>query len=200
MCATVRGHLAAMDRLAPRARELYRAAARREIALAIGRGELAADRAAELEAVLGEGSGIGRRRPSTCRGRRRDRPRPVHPDAWAARAHPPRGYHRHMQHGVDAIRGSRSHGRFVTPHPRSSQLAHGVAFLTVSGPWPGLAPVSRTQPVVAVHAAARRLGTIGALPVEQERPAMTGASGMCWSPARVALRDHRRRSASPWRG
>ena len=35
---------------------------------------------------------------------------------------------------------------------------------------------------------------------EQERAAMTGASGMRWSPARVALRDGRRRSASPWRG
>lgn len=55
--ATVRGHLAAMDRLAPRARELYRAAARREIALAIGRGELGAERAAELEAALGDGPG-----------------------------------------------------------------------------------------------------------------------------------------------
>lgn len=105
-----------------------------------------------------------------------------------------------MQHGVDAIRGSRSHSRFVTPHPRGSQLAHGASFQTVSGPWPGLESVSRTQPVVAVHAAARRLGTIGALPVEQERAAMTGPSGMRWSPARVALRDHRRQSASPWRG
>ena len=34
----------------------------------------------------------------------------------------------------------------------------------------------------------------------EKRPAIAGASGMRWSPARVALRDHRRRSASPWRG
>ncbi len=105
-----------------------------------------------------------------------------------------------MQHGVDAIRGSRSHARFVTAHPRSRQLGQGTAFLTVSGPWPGLEPVSRTQPIVAVHAAARRLGTIGALPVDQERAAMSGLSGMRWSPPRVALRDSRRPSASPWRG
>jgi len=51
--STVRGHLDALDRLAPRARELYRAAARREIALAVGRGELTTDRAAALEALLG---------------------------------------------------------------------------------------------------------------------------------------------------
>ncbi len=51
--STVRGHLDALDRLAPRARELYRAVARREIALAVGRGELPADRAAALEALLG---------------------------------------------------------------------------------------------------------------------------------------------------
>jgi predicted short-subunit dehydrogenase-like oxidoreductase (DUF2520 family) len=50
--STVRGHLAAMDRLAPRARELYLAVARREVALAVGRGDLAPARAAQLEAVL----------------------------------------------------------------------------------------------------------------------------------------------------
>jgi hypothetical protein len=105
-----------------------------------------------------------------------------------------------MQHGVDAIRGSRLHARFLTPHPRGSVLVPGVVFRTVSGPSPALASADRHQPVVAIRAAARRLGTIGALPVEQERSAMTGASGMRGSPARVALRDHRRRSASPWRG
>jgi predicted short-subunit dehydrogenase-like oxidoreductase (DUF2520 family) len=51
--STVRGHLEAMGRLAPGARDLYRAAARREIALAVGRGELPPDRAAALEALLG---------------------------------------------------------------------------------------------------------------------------------------------------
>lgn len=51
--ATVRGHLEAIDRLAPGARELYRAAARREVALAVRRGELPPDRAAALEALLG---------------------------------------------------------------------------------------------------------------------------------------------------
>jgi hypothetical protein len=105
-----------------------------------------------------------------------------------------------MQHGVDAIRGSGRHARFLTPHNRAGVLALPVAFRTVSGPSPALAAIDRRQPVVAVRAAARRLGTIGALPVEQERSTMTGASGMRWSPARVALRDHRRRSASPWRG
>lgn len=55
--ATVRGHLAAMDRLAPRARELYLAVARREVALAVGRGELSPDRAAQLDAVLGSAPG-----------------------------------------------------------------------------------------------------------------------------------------------
>lgn len=51
--STVRGHLDAIDRLAPRARELYRAAARREVALAVDRGVLAPERAAALEALLG---------------------------------------------------------------------------------------------------------------------------------------------------
>lgn len=105
-----------------------------------------------------------------------------------------------MQHGLDAIRGSRAHARFVTPHPRSSGLGPTTRFQTVSGPSPALAAADLRQPVVAVRSAARRLGTIGALPVEQERPAITGASGMRWSPARVALRDGRRRSASSWRG
>ena len=105
-----------------------------------------------------------------------------------------------MQHGVDAIRGSHARSRFVVPHGRGGCLVHHDRFLTVSGPSPALDGVSVTQPLVAIRAAARRLGTIGALPVEQERSALTGASGMRWSPARVALRDHRRRSASPWRG
>ena len=105
-----------------------------------------------------------------------------------------------MQHGLDAIRGSRAHARFVTPHPRSSGLGPTVRFHTLSGPSPALTAHDLHQPVVAVRAAARRLGTIGALPVELERSAMTGASGMRWSPARVALQDGRRRSASPWRG
>jgi hypothetical protein len=107
-----------------------------------------------------------------------------------------------MQHGVDAIRGSRSHGRFTVPraqHPAGAHPAH-AQFQTVSGPSPAPVGDAERQPLVAVRAAARRLGTIGALPVEQERPAIAGASGMRWSPARVALRDHRRRSASPWRG
>ncbi|MFO1539195.1 MAG: Rossmann-like and DUF2520 domain-containing protein [Chloroflexota bacterium] len=49
---TVRDHLAALDRLAPGARDLYRAAARREIALARARGDLSAERAAALAALL----------------------------------------------------------------------------------------------------------------------------------------------------
>jgi len=51
---TVRGHLDAMRRLAPGALDLYRAAARREIALAAGRGDLPADRATALRALLDE--------------------------------------------------------------------------------------------------------------------------------------------------
>jgi len=77
---------------------------------------------------------------------------------------------------------------------------HHDSYRTVSGPSPALDAISSRQPLVAVRAAARRLGTIGGLPVEQERSAITGASGMRWSPARVALRDHRRQSASLWRG
>jgi len=105
-----------------------------------------------------------------------------------------------MQHGVDAIRGPRTRPRFVVPHHRPGVLVHHGTFHTLSGPSPALAATDVRQPLVAVRAAARRLGTIGALPVEQERSAMAGASGMRWSPARVALRDHRQRSASPWRG
>jgi len=51
--STIRGHLDALDRLAPGARELYRAAARREVALAVGRGELPLDRATAISALLG---------------------------------------------------------------------------------------------------------------------------------------------------
>ena len=105
-----------------------------------------------------------------------------------------------MQHGVDSIRRPGVRSRFVVPATRSGPLAHHAPFRTVSGPSPALAVVDARQPSVAIRVAARRLGTIGALPAEQERSARTGASGMRWSPARVALRDHRRRSASPWRG
>ena len=51
---TVRDHLAALGRLAPGALDLYRAAARREIALARARGDLPPERAAALAALLGE--------------------------------------------------------------------------------------------------------------------------------------------------
>lgn len=105
-----------------------------------------------------------------------------------------------MQHGVDAIRGSRARSLWVVPSGRVGSLLQHRAFHTVSGPSPCPAGADVRQPVVAVRAAARRLGTIGALSVEQERSVMTGASGMRWSPTRVALGDHRRRSASPWRG
>jgi predicted short-subunit dehydrogenase-like oxidoreductase (DUF2520 family) len=54
---TVRGHLDAMRRLAPGSLDLYRAAARREIALARGRGELSAERVTALEALVGEPGG-----------------------------------------------------------------------------------------------------------------------------------------------
>lgn len=52
---TVRDHLAALERLAPGALELYRAVARRELALAQSRGALDAQRAEALRRVL-EGS------------------------------------------------------------------------------------------------------------------------------------------------
>jgi predicted short-subunit dehydrogenase-like oxidoreductase (DUF2520 family) len=49
---TVRDHLAAMSRLAPGALELYRATARRELELAVARGDLGEDRAAPLRDLL----------------------------------------------------------------------------------------------------------------------------------------------------
>jgi hypothetical protein len=52
----VAAHLAAMDALAPGARDLYEAAARREIALAEERGDLAPERAAEVRAALANGA------------------------------------------------------------------------------------------------------------------------------------------------
>ncbi len=52
---TVDTHLEVVNRLAPGAGELYRAAARREVALAERRGELSAERARELERVLDKG-------------------------------------------------------------------------------------------------------------------------------------------------
>jgi predicted short-subunit dehydrogenase-like oxidoreductase (DUF2520 family) len=52
---TVRAHLAAMADLAPGASELYVAAARREISLAEGRGELRPDQAARLRQALEAG-------------------------------------------------------------------------------------------------------------------------------------------------
>ena len=51
---TVRAHLAALSRLAPGALELYRAVARRELAMAVSRGELDGDRAAPLRRLLEE--------------------------------------------------------------------------------------------------------------------------------------------------
>ena len=49
---TVRDHLAALSRLAPGALEMYRATARRELALAVHRGELDEARAAPLRRLL----------------------------------------------------------------------------------------------------------------------------------------------------
>jgi len=49
---TIREHLAALSRLAPGALELYRAVAHRELAMAIGRGELDEARAAPLRRLL----------------------------------------------------------------------------------------------------------------------------------------------------
>jgi predicted short-subunit dehydrogenase-like oxidoreductase (DUF2520 family) len=51
---TLRAHLAAMRALAPGAIELYRAAARREIALALGRGSIGEETAATLAETLRE--------------------------------------------------------------------------------------------------------------------------------------------------
>jgi predicted short-subunit dehydrogenase-like oxidoreductase (DUF2520 family) len=52
---TVRDHLAAMRRLAPDALEMYRAMARRELTLAIARGDLDEDRALPLRRLLDDG-------------------------------------------------------------------------------------------------------------------------------------------------
>ena len=52
---TVRNHLAAMARLAPGALEMYRATARRELALAVQRGDLDDAAAAPLRALLEDG-------------------------------------------------------------------------------------------------------------------------------------------------
>jgi predicted short-subunit dehydrogenase-like oxidoreductase (DUF2520 family) len=49
---TIREHLAALSRLAPGALELYRAVARRALAIALGRGELDDERAAPLRRLL----------------------------------------------------------------------------------------------------------------------------------------------------
>jgi hypothetical protein len=106
-----------------------------------------------------------------------------------------------MQHGVEALHAASSRGRFVVPARGrwTGRIARGRPFRTVSGPTPSLARTARSQPVVAVRAAARRLGRIGSLPAEHERP-VAALSRMRWSPPRAGLRDHRRRSASPWRG
>jgi predicted short-subunit dehydrogenase-like oxidoreductase (DUF2520 family) len=50
---TVRAHLAALRRFAPDALPVYTALGRRAILIAVARGDLAPDRAAELEALLG---------------------------------------------------------------------------------------------------------------------------------------------------
>ncbi len=52
---TVRDHLAAMSRLAPGALEMYRATAKRELALALARGDLDEARAAPLRRLLEDG-------------------------------------------------------------------------------------------------------------------------------------------------
>ena len=52
---TIRGHLATLSRLTPGALELYRATARRELALAVHRGELDEARAAPLRRLLEDG-------------------------------------------------------------------------------------------------------------------------------------------------
>jgi len=53
---TIRAHLRALSRLAPGALELYRVVARRELELAIRRGELDDARAASLRRLLAEGA------------------------------------------------------------------------------------------------------------------------------------------------
>jgi predicted short-subunit dehydrogenase-like oxidoreductase (DUF2520 family) len=49
---TIRGHLAALSRLAPGALPVYRALARRELAMALHRGDLGAEQAAALRRLL----------------------------------------------------------------------------------------------------------------------------------------------------
>ena len=152
----------------------------------------------------GEGSGISPAPPRRGRRQPRRRRRAVPPGPHPPGRHggggtrpPATGYHRQMQHGVDAIRGSRSAARFVVPHRHgaSASLRSGT-FRTVSGPSPGRRRCGA--------AAARRGPGRGSPPghhrrppAEQERPAMVGVSGMRWSPpvwpsATIAGAAHRR--------
>ena len=52
---TIRGHLEAMQRLAPGAVEMYRATAARELDLAVGRGAIDEEQAAPLRRLLDNG-------------------------------------------------------------------------------------------------------------------------------------------------
>jgi predicted short-subunit dehydrogenase-like oxidoreductase (DUF2520 family) len=54
---TIRAHLAALQRLAPGTLELYLAVARRELAIAVARGDLATDAVGPLVRLLDEAGG-----------------------------------------------------------------------------------------------------------------------------------------------
>ena len=106
-----------------------------------------------------------------------------------------------MQHGVDAIRGGRHRSPFVLPaaHPSDAGLGIGRVFHTVPGPAPAIADAERRHPVVAVRAAAGRLGhvtTAGAA----ARGARAPRTGIHWAPARRVLRDGGRRRLPSWPG
>lgn len=64
---------------------------------------------------------------------------------------------------------------------------------TVAGPVPGQVPGPAASPVGEIRLAARRLGTIGALPAGHEAAPAGAVRGYRWSPARAELADPRRR-------
>jgi hypothetical protein len=112
-----------------------------------------------------------------------------------------RRYHPAMQHGVDAIRGRRHRSRFVLPaaHPSDTGLGIGRVFHTVPGPAPAIAEAERRHPVVAVRAAAGRLGHV-ATPGATPKRGRVARTGIRWAPARRVLRDGGRRRLPSWPG
>ncbi len=187
---TLKSHLSVLKEHAPGALPLYVEVARREVAIAVRRGELAPERAREIEELL---ASANRLTPT--------RDVPLRPETKSLTFGPMRSSHA-------VIRGERPITRFATQtaHRRAAHL--GIRRTTPARLAQSPADSLATKPLVAIRSAAR--GHLGITKATRHRlagaskteiSAMHRADAIVWAltPYSVPHRT-RPRSATPWRG